>query len=390
MPASRHRATIHSASSSTTGNVHRAASVRQVTVNGSVRRFAAHHTVPPAASSTRKNARPRSRYGISSPASTPTPSAARTTGRPEPGTSGQYRPKSGSTTGGTSTAVGAGAGAGVGHGDLRDGDGHRDRSTTAGRSGGSTGRSRRSTAPVVPAGGSTKRTVPPCRVATQRAMASPRPVPPAAALLGSWARVPNRSNARSRSPDGTPGPSSAISSRQRPSSVVGADPDRAAVGSVPDGVVEQVDDQLAQPGPVGPHGQPVGDVDGEADGPAGGHQLGDGLVQQRRPRRRRPAAAARRRRRPATARGGRRPGRSASGPGPPPPRGGPRRPGTTPSARFSRTAVSPASGVRSSWDTVATRARCSWSTVSSSVAIWLNARASSPTSSADSARTRPR
>ena len=53
------------------------------------------------------------------------------------------------------------------------------------------------------------------------------------------------------------------------------------VGSVPDGVVEQVDDQLAQPGPVGPHGQPIGDVDGEADGPAGGHQLGDGLVQQR-------------------------------------------------------------------------------------------------------------
>ena len=53
------------------------------------------------------------------------------------------------------------------------------------------------------------------------------------------------------------------------------------VGSVPDGVVEQVDDQLPQPGPVGPHREPVGDVDGEADGPAGGHQLGDGLVEQR-------------------------------------------------------------------------------------------------------------
>ena len=218
MPASRHRATIHSASSSTTGNVHRAASVRQVTVNGSVRRFAAHHTVPPAASSTRKNARPRSRYGISSPASTPTPSAARTTGRPEPGTSGQCRPKSGSTTGGTSTAVGAGAGTGADMATSETGTG-TGTGTTAGRSGGSTGRSRRSTAPVVPAGGSTKRTVPPCSVATQRAMASPRPVPPAAVLLGSWARVPNRSNARSRSPDGTPGPSSAISSRQRPSSV---------------------------------------------------------------------------------------------------------------------------------------------------------------------------
>ena len=58
------------------------------------------------------------------------------------------------------------------------------------------------------------------------------------------------------------------------------DPDRAAVGAVPDGVVEQVDDQLPEPGPVGPHGEPVGDVDGEADGPAGRHQLGDGLVEQ--------------------------------------------------------------------------------------------------------------
>ena len=38
----------------------------------------------------------------------------------------------------------------------------------------------------------------------------------------------------------------------------GADPDRAALGAVADGVVEQVDDQLPQPGPVGPHGEPVG------------------------------------------------------------------------------------------------------------------------------------
>ena len=86
-------------------------------------------------------------------------------------------------------------------------------------------------------------------------MASPRPVPPAAVLLGSVARVPKRSNARSRSAGGTPGPSSAISSRQRAVGRGGPDPDRAAVGTVAHGVVEQVDDQLAQPGPVGPHGQ---------------------------------------------------------------------------------------------------------------------------------------
>ena len=60
----------------------------------------------------------------------------------------------------------------------------------------------------------------------------------------------------------------------------GVDPDRAALGTVAHGVVEQVDHQLAQPGPVGPDGQPVGDVDGEADGAAGRHQLGHRLVQQ--------------------------------------------------------------------------------------------------------------
>ena len=60
----------------------------------------------------------------------------------------------------------------------------------------------------------------------------------------------------------------------------GADPDRAALGTVAHGVVEQVDHQLAQPGPVGPDGQPVGDVDAEADGATGRHQLGDRLVEQ--------------------------------------------------------------------------------------------------------------
>ena len=236
MPASRHRATIHSASSSTTGSVHSADSARQATVNGSLRCFAAHHTVPPAASSTRKNARPRSRYGISMPASTPTPTAARTTGRPAPDASGQCLPKSGSMTGGTSTGAPSTGGAGDGadavsvmatSGGCAAGSG-----TAAGavapRAGGSTGRSTRSTAPAVPVGGSTKRTVPPCRVATQRAIARPRPVPPPAALLGSVAKVPKRSKARSRSAGGTPGPSSAISRRQRVPSSACADPDRAA------------------------------------------------------------------------------------------------------------------------------------------------------------------
>ncbi len=55
----------------------------------------------------------------------------------------------------------------------------------------------------------------------------------------------------------------------------------------------------------------------------------------------------------------------------------------TPSTRFSSTACSAVIGVRSSWLTLATRSRRTRSVSASSAAIWLNARASSPTSSRD-------
>ena len=48
-----------------------------------------------------------------------------------------------------------------------------------------------------------------------------------------------------------------------------------------------------------------------------------------------------------------------------------------------------ASGVRSSWETVAIRSRRSASTCARSAAIWLKAAASRPTSSVDVVRTRP-
>ena len=64
------------------------------------------------------------------------------------------------------------------------------------------------------------------------------------------------------------------------------------------------------------------------------------------------------------------------------------RPGSTPSTRFSSGACSALIGVRSSWETLATRSRRSRSTSASSAAIELNARASSPTSSREVAVTR--
>ena len=57
------------------------------------------------------------------------------------------------------------------------------------------------------ASGSTKRTVPPCRSVTQRAIASPRPVPPGPCV--GRAEGAERLEPRSRSAAATPGPSSA-------------------------------------------------------------------------------------------------------------------------------------------------------------------------------------
>ena len=79
------------------------------------------------------------------------------------------------------------------------------------------GRSTRSSAPAAPGAGSANRMAPLWRVATQRAMASPSPVPPMAAPSAGSASVPKRSNARSRSAGATPGPSSATSSSHRSS-----------------------------------------------------------------------------------------------------------------------------------------------------------------------------
>ena len=253
VPASRHRATIHPASSSS--DRQRAAAPPApgtATVNGSRRRFAAHQHGRRRRRAARGRTPGRGR-GTGSAARPSTPS--RRGQHDGPARAGRVGPeagrRAGRATGGTSTAVGAGAGAGCGHGGLRDGGRVPGPGRRPALAAGRAGSSRRSTAPVVPAGGSTKRTVPPCSVATQRAMASPRPVPPAAVLSGRGG-VPNRSKTRSRSPAARP------DRRRRPRATSAPSVRRSArtrtvpsVGAVPDGVVEQVDEQLAQPGPVG-------------------------------------------------------------------------------------------------------------------------------------------
>ena len=103
-----------------------------------------------------------------------------------------------------------------------------------------------------------KRMVPPCRSVTQRAMARPSPVPPPP----STPRVPNRSNARSRSPGATPGPWSETSSSQRSSVALGADGDGAAGRTVPRCVVEQVGDELVEPGGIALDGE-IGRIDAD-------------------------------------------------------------------------------------------------------------------------------
>ena len=57
-----------------------------------------------------------------------------------------------------------------------------------------------------------------------------------------------------------------------------ADPDPAALGAVPDRVVEHVGEQLAQPGRVGLHLERLRDVDVEPHRPAGGHEVGHHVV----------------------------------------------------------------------------------------------------------------
>ncbi len=258
-----------------------------------------------------------------------------------------------------------------------------------GRAGGLKGRSTRSSAPDVPAGGSANLIAPLWRVATQRAMARPSPVPPVAAPSTGSASVPNRSNARSRSAGATPGPSSATSSRHRSgvtSQVTRTRPPsglcltalsstlvsswRSRAGSACTSSASGMSTSNRTARPVGTRSATTSST--RAPTRTGPSRSGATPASTRESSSRSPTRAPIR-----WAWSTARPRCSASA-------------GRTPSARFSRVAVSAASGVRSSWETVATRLRCSLSTLASSAAIWLNARASSPISSEESARTRPR
>ena len=187
----------------------------------------------------------------------------------------------------------------------------------------------------------------------------------------------------------TPGPWSATSSHQWSSPTPAVTRTGTSAGTVAPGVVEGVDQQLAQPGRVG------GDDRGRARSrrrttPSGPRASPRGRSRRpARPGRPRGARAGSRPPRAGTAPAGRRPGPAAARPGPARSARCSGSAGTTPSARFSRTAVMAASGVRSSWETVAMRSRRSASTCSRSAAIWLNAAASRPTSSVAVVRTRP-
>ena len=207
---------------------------------------------------------------------------------------------------------------------------------------------------------------------------------------GDAASVPNRSKTRSRSATGMPGPSSATSSRQPVAVVAAVTADDAAGGTVPRGVVEQVRDQLVQPRRVGRARRPGGAtctsyVTSRPTRPG----LGDGALQQLEHRHlggldsgTSPASTRARSSRSAASAASRSAWSSAV-------RRVPGSGSATPSTRFSSTAQSAASGVRSSWLTLATSSRRWRSTAARSSAIRLKARASSPTSSAEVALTRP-
>ena len=128
---------------------------------------------------------------------------------------------------------------------------------------GTAGSSTRKRAPVSPGTGSTSPIRPPCRSVTQRAIASPSPVPPP----GGSGSVPKRSKTRSRSSGAMPG---ALVGDLEPDDVAdaaGRDPHDAAGRAVPGSVVEQVGEQLVQAGAVGVHDQ-VGGLDPDVEGHA--------------------------------------------------------------------------------------------------------------------------
>ena len=91
---------------------------------------------------------------------------------------------------------------------------------------------------------------PPCASAIRRAIARPRPVPPEPWRVVPGSRV-NGSKIRSRSDSGMPGPWSSTSIRTSSPCRRTRDADLAAGGRVVDGVVDQHEQELDEPVPVG-------------------------------------------------------------------------------------------------------------------------------------------
>ena len=172
--------------------------------------------------------------------------------------------------------LGAGAGAADGTGGTRT-SGVR-AADAAGRSGGVSGSSTW-TRPPVPPSGSTKRMEPPCRSVTQRAMASPRPVPPPPSVA---VRVPKRLEDALPVGGRDPGALVVHLEDEAVAAAYGGHEHRAARGTVPRGVVEEVGHELAQPRGVGADHE-VGRLDTDLVDHGAPQQacLGDGVLEQR-------------------------------------------------------------------------------------------------------------
>ena len=162
------------------------------------------------------------------------------------------RPSAASGAGPPAGCVGAaGAGGGASMGRFLSG---------AGDGSGERGSSTRKRAPVSPGTGSTTVIRPPCRSVTQRAIASPRPVPPPES-----GRVPNRSKTRSRSCGVDAGSLVGDLEAEAAADDVGRHVHHPTGRAVPGGVVEQVGEQLVQAGAVGVRRE-VGRLDAYVEG----------------------------------------------------------------------------------------------------------------------------
>ena len=220
------------------------------TTNGSRRCRAVAYAARPAAASTSVQASPGPTKVMRRAGQQPTRTLATTTrsGRRPRARSGQNAPNRASRPGagrgtGPRPAVGARSDAGPG-GSARarrppgGGARWRDRAGLGGRR-----------APARPGAGSTKRRVPPCSCGDP---ARDGQAEPGAAALVAGPPVPKRWNTRSRSSArrrarGRRPPATTAPGPARPA----ADPDRRVGGAVPPGVVEDVDQQLPEPGGVG-------------------------------------------------------------------------------------------------------------------------------------------